>query len=507
MVSSTQKLKNPLDAFVIELAIEFDNAYYENNIPKTIELIKKAEEKLLALDVFSQANVCYSLGTSYGDIATLDETLGTVENLEKQLFYFQKSIKLLPPLELTDPELLPYVNGLQLPLYTNYANALDKCGRKLKALEMYNMALNINPNFTMAMGNVGLTYSHYAYLVPDPVHRDYINHFAYHYLKRAIELGDDIAPGVMEKFKGAVGNYDDDYVKEMLIPPLNIPEYSYFDKELDYRRWALNNKLFLNPLNDLPVAELCFAADVLHLPNMVVKVDAKPALHGLYNQLKQEYIFARYQFYESLEVPMDTHYADKDTYLLQFGDYPLYSIRIEKMKSAFRILYSLLDKTAFFINRYFNLGIPETNINFRSIWWSEKSGKNGYSYDNVLKPTENFFLSSLYWISKEIYEQKEYSTNPLAKEMYELRNSFEHKYVKIYSESFPKRTDGDIDDLAVYLSENRLKSITLDLLKLIREVLINLSLAVHVEEIKKKSIDDKLTVKISYITYEDEWKL
>ena len=507
MLSNEQKSNKMLDAFAIQLAVEFDNAYAEKDISKTKSLIGKTEEEFPELNVFSQAKVYYSLGTAYGDIATLDKSESTEENLEKQLFYFQKSFQLIQSLDLTDPELGPHINGLLLQLYTNYANVLDSCGRKLKALEMYHKALSINRNFTMAIGNAGIVYYRYALIVPDPIHCNYINHFAYHYLKKAGEAEKGVEPAVLKIFKNVVERYDEEYVKEVLKPSLNISQYSYFGKELDYRNWALKNHLFLNPLNDLPVAELCFAGDVMHLPNMTVKIDAKPSLHGLYNQLKQEYIFARYQFYESLEIPQETHFADKETYLLQFADYPQYSIRIEKMKSAFRILYSLLDKVAFFINEYFNLGISEKLINFRSIWRSKKLRKNGDDFENILKPTENICLSSLYWISKEMYEQKEYSTNPIAKEIYDLRNSFEHKYVKIYSECFPQRTDGEIDDLAVYLSEERLQFITLDLLKLMREALINLSLAVHIEETKRERINDKPTFNKSFLAYEDEWKL
>lgn len=64
-----------------------------------------------------------------------------------------------------------------------------------------------------------------------------------------------------------------------------------------------------------------------------------------------------------------------------------------------------------------------------------------------------------------------------------------------------------IDDLAIYLSEDSLKVMTFDLLKLIREVLINLSLTVNVEEINKKPIEEEGLFKVSFIKYEDEWKL
>lgn len=507
MLTTEKYISNPLDPFVINLDEEFDKAYFNKDISKIRLSIDKAEMNKRELDLLSQAKLCYSLGTSYGDIASLDEAQDTEKNLEMQLFYLQKSIQLIPSLDTDNPILRPWINSLLLPLYTNYANVLEKCGRKSKAIEFYHLALNVNPDFSMAIGNAGVAYYHYAIVVPDSIHSDYINHFAYHYLKKAIKLGGFPEPKVKEIFTTYIENYDLDYEKEKLIPPLNIPQFTYPEVELNYRNWALKNKLFLNPLNDLPVSELCFAADVLHLPNMVVNIDEKPVLHGLYNQLKQEYIFVRHLLYETLEAPTDVHYADKDTYLLQFADYPLYSIRCEKLKTVFRISYSLLDKVAFFINNYFKLGIKERDINFRSIWKLKKEGRNSYEYRNVLEPEKNYFLNSLYWISKELFDTKEFSTNPRAEELNKLRNSLEHKYVKIYSEDYPVRNNGEIDDLAIYLSENRLKMITLDLLKLTREVLINLSLAVNMKEIQNKSFEEHVIPTVGFLKYEDEWKL
>lgn len=444
--------ENLINPYVIELAEEFDKAYADKDISKIKLTIETAETNKHNLNEISQAKLFYSLGTSYGDLIELNEMGNNAVNLEKQFFYYQKSIQLIPLLNSKNYELKPYINGLLLPLYTNYANALEKCGRKSKALEYYHLSLAINPNFSMAIGNAGICFYHYATIVSDPIHRDYINYFAYQYLKKAIKLDDKIEVKALNLFRYYLDSYDLEYINERLKTKLNIPQYTYQGIELKYRNWALNNKFYLNPLNDLPVNELCFAADVLHLPNMIVDINAKPVLHGLYNQMKQEFIFARHMLFETIETPTDVHYADKDTYLLQFVDYPQYSIRIEKLKTVFRILYSLFDKVAFFLNDYFKLGIKERDISFRSIWREKKDGKCGYDYKNVLKPNQNYCLNALYWISKEIFDKNEFSINPRAEEFDKLRNYFEHRYVKIYSETFPIRINGEIDDLALYLS-------------------------------------------------------
>ena len=161
-----------------------------------------------------------------------------------------------------------------------------------------------------------------------------------------------------------------------------------------------------------------------------------------------------------------SHYADKDTFLIDSMDYSQYSIRLEMLKSAFKTLYSLLDKIAYFINHYFELGIRDYDVSFFNIWKCEKKGKNGYKYQSSLNPDENFSLSSLYWISKDFYERFLDSPNPQAERIKDIRNALEHRFVKItlYDHSSNFFVE-DINDTAFVLLEDELSSETLKLLK------------------------------------------
>lgn len=265
----------------------------------------------------------------------------------------------------------------------------------------------------------------------------------------------------------------------------------------------------MNTLNDLPVSEMCFATDVLQLPSMVADIDAKPIFHGMFNQIKQEYIYARYQYYCSLKPRAMPHFADKETHLLNFADYPQYGIRIEQLKSAFKTLYGLFDKLAYFINSYFDLGIKDRDVSFSHIWFSEYGrGNNRYAYKNVLNYEENFALASLYWISRDFYDKFEDSPNPHLKRISDVRNALEHKYVKVTNGWFPERTNGEIDDLALYVTEDELSKLTIDLMHIVREAIICLSLCVHEEESKRNPADDgKIVMPVSLMEYDDNWKI
>lgn len=499
---------NPFSQKSEELSKQFDILYDLGDKNKIFDLIDKAKALLVDEENVSKAKINYSIGTAYGNLISMvsDEERGKIQN--HQIYYLRESISYLELGEVNLPEYVPYIAGLKMNLYTNYGNALDHIGRKIASIEQYKRALSINPDFGMALGNLGLAYHHYGVLVYDPVHRDYFHYFSYHYLKKAVNSNDpSLYESARNSFSRILTNYHPDYVENVLKKPLNISDYSYDNKEeYEYRKWVLDKGLFLNPLNDLYVGEFCFSGDILQLPNMVMKVGDKPVFHGMFNQFKQEYIFARYQYYSSLEAPDEPHYADKETYLLNFSDYPQYSIRIEMLKNSFKVLYSLLDKIAYFINFYFDLGIKERDVSFHNIWLKEKKGSKGYKYKNVLNPHKNFALSSIYWISKDFYKKLGNSPNPQAKRISEIRNALEHKYVKICWDFFDYKLEGEIDDLALYIKESEFFKETYILLRLIREVLICLSLAVSIEENKKDKDSEKLP-KINFMEYDDEWKV
>lgn len=449
------------------------------------------------------------MGTAYSDYVKLTGVSGE-ESIKKQLYCFRKSIKLIEADEYADEKYRPYVLGLKQVLYTNYANLLDRCGRKIAAIEQYKKSISINQDFGMANGNLGKAYQHYAMLEYDDGHRDLFHYFAYHYLNRALQSHDpNTYSEAKDGFKIAIDQYHPEYIKKVLKADLNFPKYSYEDlAELDYRNWCLSNGLFLNTLNDLPIAELSFACDIIQLPNMITKIDAKPVFHGMFNQIKQEYIYARYLYYSTLGYN-EPHFADKETYIKVYTDYAQYSIRLEKVKTAFKTLYGLFDKMSFFISHYFDLGIKERDINFRSIWQTTAGrGRGEYEFKNVLNPIQNFALSSLYWISKDFSDKYEDSPNPELKRIKDIRDSLEHKYVKVNDTFFDRCIEKYGDGLALYVSDKELYEVTMILLKILREAIINLSLCVNIAEIPKRAAaEGELVLPVYLMDYEDDWKI
>jgi hypothetical protein len=126
------------------------------------------------------------------------------------------------------------------------------------------------------------------------------------------------------------------------------------------------------------------------LPNLQTDInDGFPRFITYFNQMKQEYISYRYFLFEGLSKKTQKFY-DKKTSITYDYDYNLYDINTEKIKLAFRGLYSIFDKIAYFMNDYFNIGLPEKNIDFRKVWYDyDKKSKQIKGIKSIFNQSEN----------------------------------------------------------------------------------------------------------------------
>ncbi|MDE6016162.1 MAG: hypothetical protein K2H41_10765 [Acetatifactor sp.] len=519
-----RKFTNPFPEICTKYALQFDIASDNSDVKLVRKLIDEVEAFLKNHTDAVYAPLYYCLGTSYGNLRTHGYSIsGATEasilssdeidaSLEREIFYFRHCLELLDTFELSKEEFKPYIKGLRLQVYTNYANALENCGRKAAAMKYYRSVLSINPSFGMAEGNIGRALQHYSALIHDLGHKDYLHHFAYRYLKSSLNRT-DVHESAKKYFEMCVNAYSTEIRESFLEKQLEIPEYSLGEiEEETYRKWCLHHHLFLNPLNDLPQELSCFATDSLQLPDMVTSIEQvePPKYYGMFNQLKQEYIYARYLCYAASTEGEETHFADKETHLINMFDYPQYSIRVEGLKTAFRQLYSLFDKVAFLVNDYWELGIHERDINYRTIWLKGYgSGKKYYKYNNVLVLDNNVALKSMFWIHNEFNKKFGEANSPYAKNMQILRNALEHKFVKVHADILwdGKENQELGQDSFYHITESVLLQHTMDLLEIVREWLIDLTMAIHIEEKKRsENYNETAVATMPLIEFEDEWK-
>ena len=378
--------------------------------------------------------------------------------------------------------------GRHLQILTNLGNLMSVLGRTVEAIGYYDRALARYPKFGMALGNRGqvfATYSNYDY---DNGHRAMFLAQARDDFRAATEH--DVEPNARAFFEARACQLDSQgFAKGLRRFDLDGFDLGADEAERRFRRWVLDERLYINTLNDLgahPVA----ATDFLHLPTMVTSVEAGTTFHGFFNQLKQEFAAARWLAFEALndESPAT---ADHGVRLVNARDGAVFGLRLEKLKYAFRSSYSLLDKVSVFLNAYLNLGLPPHKVTLRTVWFEDVKGVRRL---NPKIPVRNLPLRGLFWLAKDFSETgSEYvsAMEPDAQDLVRVRNRLEHQFLRVTSATSHSWSK----DLALNLSEELLKSRTMRLLRRSRAALIYLVLAIHTQEsIEAKRDKSKLVI-------------
>ncbi|MFA2821566.1 LA2681 family HEPN domain-containing protein [Bacillus wiedmannii] len=448
------------------------------------------------------------------------------DDFEMCLLLFRKSIdylseyNLISENELNNSEGVEYCRAYLCMAYTNFANLLQKCGRMVKALTY--LKVGFEQKFPMAIGNFAGFLIDYAYFDYDEGHQSVFANESYRLLMEVLaDESKHVHEDARAHYERLIEKLKLYFPLDFLEKPYKFDEYSLGDseEEIDYRQWCLKHMLFLNTLNDVFMHSVA-ATDILHLPTIITKIEDGPRFHGLFNQIKQEYVSARYMIYDAL-FNREPHFSDKDVHIVNTLDYPVYGVGVEKMKYAYRSLYSLFDRIAYLVNDYFELGIKASDVSYRSIW-QEKAGrgKNSYKLNVDLKKkmtsngTFNLPLIGLYWLCKDIGKQKvkHHYLDPAIEELAKIRHHLEHRYLKVHdSFLFPmtreirEKTD---DPLAYSITVEQFEKAVMELLFYVREGIILLSLAINVEEQLKKNYkdSDQITMSMHMDQYDDEWK-
>ncbi len=387
-------------------------------------------------------------------------------------------------------------------ILTNLGNLLSQIGRFSEAQNYWNKAIGITPDFSMAVGNIGFGLVNYAKVLYDVGQQSLFLKFAYKFLTKSLKL--DIYKEAKDRFFEMSKDLEGRFNKNKLskIPNLDIGSLGKSKREIEYRTWCLNNQLFLNPLNDICMESIA-SNDCLLLPSMTLEFDQSPVYQTIYNQLKQEYVSSRFLLYEGIN-HKGLHFSDRKNLLMDTLDNATYSFSIEKIKIAFRVCYSLLDKIGYILNDYLELGLTSQNVSFRKIWYIYKNN-NPIELNPKITSSHNWAFRGLFWLSKDLYEKHDIvflsSLEPEAQELADIRNFIEHKSFKTVEHGDSELVD---NDLTFLISRNKFEIKTLKLFKLVRAAMIYLSLGINLEE-QKKSNDEPI-LPIDFIELKDDYK-
>lgn len=391
-------------------------------------------------------------------------------------------------------------NDLKLRVITNLANALNRCGRFVEAIELWDEALAEHPRFGMAMGNKALSLYGYARYAGTGVEQALLLRASYRMSKGALEAGvESHARAQIENLAAHIRSVANWEKAEIPLPAFGRGRSK---QEMQYRRWCVRHRVVLSLINDV---ELNVEAlqDTATLPSITVAANEAAGLmprpYAIFNQLKQEYVSARYLVFEALcERDKNLHFADRGVLLFDTLDYRYYRTWIEKLKMAFLTVHAIFDKIAYLVNEYWKVGMETRRVSFASIWHS--NGRGHQTLSAQFSGSDNWPLRGLYCLSRDFHLKPvgDGSVDPEAKVLHEIRNHIAHKYLRVHDHVLYDASEDRVrngDELGYAISDRELEQQVMKLLKLARSALIGLNCAVSHEEVQRaRGVEDRGTV-------------
>jgi len=418
------------------------------SLAKLVEIY--AEKDFTFPNPLYEVHFLYCLGNCYSELYESSKTVWYSEELMKAIIVYRKALHAIPAADWREKEAnVRAYNNLRSMIETNLANHLSSQGRVLCCIAHYDKAIAIdnNPVAIISKARNQIFFGNSLY---DSAHSEY--HFLVAY-KLIIEAGkaiDKLYPeqrtpieegGQLFKFRiwfeGLFDISSFDYFKE-------YAEEFTSNKQKSYLEWCAKNKLFLNDLNDVCDYQITYQ-DVFALPPFIQSINLSLTLseelvyHGNYDELKNEYCYARYLIFSSKDIPDYIPHIFNSTYQqVEDMTHSINNLKVAQYKSAFRITYSLFDKIAYFISRFFDLNDikHDKKISIDNLF-RDFTGKGGeWKPHKKLKDSDNYFIHALFFILKDIRkvdgsESVSKWLDPNAVAFAEIRNAMEHRSLKV----------------------------------------------------------------------------
>ncbi|WP_413828590.1 LA2681 family HEPN domain-containing protein [Methanobrevibacter sp. UBA412] len=366
--------------------------------------------------------------------------------------------------------------------YINLGNSLDYEGRKIEALDYYEEALKFNLNYGLALINKGIAlFFYYRFSEKSSYLKE-----SYDCFNKALE--DKLSINniqLTQEYINHINNMTSD--KDLLKKPFNpkkieIKTNNSFEKFLI--NFCLENKLYLNTCNFCQKCENAIGDPIfinkmiISADNEFIKLDSKNnsflRLSSYLNQIKEDYITARYLLILSRYKKLDLSFINKNVILIETLEYKPYNIKLQLLMFSLKSMYDILDKIAFFLNDYLNLGFKEYEVNFKKIWYKNGDFRKGNVNENIEKIKDSS-LNALFKLSVELNSSEPRNI------FNQLRNKITHRFLDISL----MNTENEI------MTEKKLEEYTISLSKIVRSAIIYLITFVNEKE-KKNEIKDKI---------------
>lgn len=313
---------------------------------------------------------------------------------------------------------------------TNTANILEKYGRNLEAIYLYDEALTRHPGFGMALCNKAQAIEYYVKQAPalslrliDIAKSLYIQGLNDPNLQ---SIG---GPHAFVHFTKSMSRLEDILKHNNYVGPANDAHPNDLSKYLAY---CLDANLFLN--HDFGYYYDKESVRDNFFPSLVEQVHEKKnkrtgvmservyfSFH-IFNQIMEDYSSSRLQYYTATT----TDYSDLDklvsyTYTL---DYTQHGHKYGLLKSTLSTLYNCLDKIAHLMHYYY---IDYDNDGTRSIYFNWLISNE---FQKVVIEENSYQLLALWSLARDFEPNQKYSY------LRNIRNRITHSFLNINKEIF-----------------------------------------------------------------------
>lgn len=450
-----------------DFGLVVDEVKYGRSSIKDIDSIVATVEGWLQdenLNTLDRLMSYYVLGQAYNTkkCLTVNPSQAMFNNslVLKEIFCYRKTLSIAEEIrERGIWVLYKTVLGCIYQAYVYLGNFYDHLGRHQDAQYSYLLAAQMMPSDYMWKFNVGFSLG---------------GMFGY-YENR-------VKPFVVEQAKALLKPYLDrpettssaKQMWERISPLKTLPlsddrEYEYTNTEEDrYAQWVNDHFLRLNAYNDVHPHSLLSQDDSLYFESLFYekeRFEESQRMMALLNEIKQEYVSARYMLYSYFVNSGTIHFSDSNVKIADVYDLCNYSYNIELAKAAFRALYSLLDKIAFALNEYLGLGIKGKDVSFSTFWYSER--KTRVLRQEILVHSAVISLAGLLFIRNDIYGGDEsYLQADETKLLQKVRNAMEHRAIQIVDQ-------GIFEDKGsvLFISREEFEKVSMNLIRTVRQAI------------------------------------
>ncbi|EOV0995832.1 LA2681 family HEPN domain-containing protein [Edwardsiella piscicida] len=449
-----------------KMSNEADELILKGDRLELSEFAKKLTDNSFHFEsIINESRFLYMLGNCYQALYKHREMEWYSDDLSKAVIAFRKALNIINKSIDPSEENLYFKSCVE----TNLANSLGAQGRTLCCIPLWDRAISQHNPIAMICKAQNELYL--ANVLYDPGHQEYHLFVAYKLIVQGLKYKSHLYEEQQVAF-----HEDGNLLRFKHWFEINFTESSFNDfeqqsydfdsrKQKCYLAWCGENKLFINDLNDVLCSEVVYQ-DIVTLPGFSYELNQSLSMHealmyhGNFDELKNDYCYARYLYYTALNIPQDTNHFFNDTYPhVDDMSYSLTNLKASHYKSSFRTLYSLFDKISYFLHRFLELNdIKDDNkISFDAIFRDISKRKSWVPHPR-LKMSENKFIHALFYILKDIRDVKDATpttcwVDPDAKSFSDIRNAIEHRSLKIIDDFGYTLTQSDNERTSSQLKE------------------------------------------------------